>query len=404
MPDRLRVVVTGLIGQHASLGGMTWHHLQYVLGLARLGHDVYYVEDSGEWPYEDGSVAADQETASCLPNLRHLATVMARFDLAERWAFRCPVDGLWWGLSDQRRSAVLDSADLLINVSGSLERPQDYRRIPVLAYVDTDPVFAQIKLSRGPSLFRELVDAHDVHLTFGERLPATLRATGHDWQPTRQPIVLAEWSGCRPARNAYTTVMSWSSYGSESFAGRSYGQKDLELVRFLDLPRAIAPIALELAIDLRPPWVGTPAPPDPLREQAGAVLSAHGWRLADPARTCGTPDDYRDYVMASRGEWTVAKNAYVDGRSGWFSERSACYLAAGRPVITQDTGFSEVLPVGDGLLAFTSLTEAVAALEEVEHTHGRHALAARAVAEECFDSARVLTRLLETASSAGGRS
>src|SRR5688500_5658514 len=127
---------------------MTWHHLQYVLGLARLGHDVYYVEDAGEWPYEDGAVPADPGAVTCLPNLRHLATVMARFDLAERWAFRCPVDGLWWGMSDQRRSAVLDSADLLINVSGSLERPQDYRRIPVLAYVDTDPVFAQIKLSR----------------------------------------------------------------------------------------------------------------------------------------------------------------------------------------------------------------------------------------------------------------
>jgi hypothetical protein len=197
--------------------------------------------------------------------------------------------------------------------------------------------------------------------------------------------------------------MSWSIYASESFRSRSYGQKDVELLRFLDLPGAVRPATLELAIDLRPPWTGTPAPPDARREQAAAGLASRGWGLADPARVCATPDAYRDYVMASRGEWTVAKNAYVEGRSGWFSERSACYLAAGRPVVTQDTGFSEVLPVGEGLLTFTSFAEAVAGLVEVERTYGRHARAARALAEEYFDSARVLTRLLDAASAAGAR-
>jgi hypothetical protein len=398
MDGRLRIVVTGLIAQHASLGGMTWHHLQYVLGFERLGHEVFYVEDSGEWPYEDGSVVPGRGP-NCLPNLRHLAAVMARYGLADRWAFRCPVDRRWSGLPDQRRSAVLRSADLLVDVSGSLERPWEYRQGPVLVYVDTDPVFAQIKLARGDPVFRTLVDAHDLHLTFGERLPADLIATGHDWRPTRQPIVLAEWTGNRPAGDAYTTVMSWSSYASEVFRGRRYGQKDVELRRFLSLPGAVRPAALELAIDLRPPWTGSPARPDPDRDGAAAVLAAHGWRLADPTRTSRTPDAYRDYVVGSRGEWTVAKNGYVEGRSGWFSERSACYLAAGRPVIAQDTGFSDVLPVGEGLLAFTSFADAVEAVAVVESDHARHARAARAVAEECFDSARVLTRLVDTASS-----
>jgi hypothetical protein len=398
MTSSTRIIVTGLIGQHPTLGGMTWHHLQYVLGLARLGHDVYYVEDSGEWPYDPGAVVGGLQT-NCAPNVRHLAAVLGRFGLADRWAFRCPLDGRWFGLSERRRSALLRSTDLLVNVSGSLERPSEYRGIPALAYVDTDPVFAQIKLARGPSVFRSLVDAHDVHFTFGERLPAALTATGHRWLATRQPIVLAEWAGTRPARDPYTTVMSWSSYASEAFRGRRYGQKDVELLRFLDLPHAVRPAALELAVDFRPPYEGRPAPQRARRDDAAAMLAAHGWRLVDPRRACGTPDAYRDYVMSSRGEWTVAKNAYVEGRCGWFSERSACYLAAGRPVVAQDTGLSDVLPVGEGLLAFTSPAEAEAAVREVERDHARHARAARAVAEEYFDSAVVLTRLLDEASS-----
>jgi hypothetical protein len=402
MPSGARIVVTGLIGQHPGLGGMTWHYLQYVLGLARLGHDVLYLEDSGEWPYEPDEGAVRGAGPSCGRNVRHLAAAMARAGLANRWAFRCPVDGHWFGVPDRTRAALLRSAELLINVSGSLEQPSAYRDIPVLAYVDTDPVFAQLRLARGPSLFRDLVDAHDVHFTFGERLPEALRATGHRWRPTRQPVVIAEWAGRREPGRSYTTVMSWSSYASETHGGRRYGQKDVELLRFVDLPRRCA-ASLELAVDFRPPYLAGREAPTTSGDEPARLLASHGWRLVDPVATCGTPDAYRDYVVSSRGEWTVAKNAYVAGPSGWFSERSACYLAAGRPVIAQDTGFSDVLPVGEGLLAFTGPDEAAAALDEVERDHARHARAARAIAAEYFDSGAVLSRLLADATSPDGR-
>jgi hypothetical protein len=392
MSSRLSIVVTGLIGQHPGLGGMTWHYLHYVLGLRRLGHDVLYLEDSGEWPYD---AAAGRRP--CARNVDHVATTMARFGLADRWAFRCAVDRRWHGVPDGRRAALLRSADVLINVSGSLARPSQYRDIPVLVYVDTDPVFAQIKLLRGASPFREIVDAHDVHFTFGERLPVTLRATGHGWRPTRQPVVTSEWAAGTPTRDAYTTVMSWSSYASEEHDGRRFGQKDVELMRFADLPQAVPRSVLELAVDFRPPLGLRPADRAVGGADPAGVLAARGWRIVDAAQGCGSAGRYQDYVRSSRGEWTVAKEAYVAARCGWFSERSACYLAAGRPVIAQDTGFSEVLPVGEGLLAFTSLQEAAEAIREVERDHARHARAARAIAEEHFAAGRVLTRLLDEA-------
>jgi hypothetical protein len=402
-PDAVRngatIVVSGLIAQHPRIGGMTWHYLQYVVGLARLGHDVYYLEDSGEWPYlvdADGGeeVRVPQD---CRPGVAHLALVMSAFGLADRWAFRCAINGGWSGLPTHKRKQLLASADLLINVSGSLADLTDYRRIPCLAYVDTDPVFAQINLLRGPSRFRSLVDAHDLHFTFGERLSGALADTGHRWLPTRQPVLLDEWRGASASGSAFTTVMNAASYGSEHHAGRRYGQKDVELRRLLDLPARVRDAELELAVA---PTAGEK--PDGERrdvrpEQLLAELRAHGWRVVDASRVCGDHQRYRDYIRASRGEWSVAKNGYVEGAAGWFSERSACYLATGRPVITQDTGFSHVLPTGEGLFAFSTTDEAVAAIESVQAGYARHSEAARQVAEASFDSRRVLTRLVEHA-------
>jgi hypothetical protein len=383
-PSSLRVVVTGLLAQY-PLGGMTWHYLQYVLGLARLGHDVHYVEDSGRDPYNP---AEGRPSHDCAYNLDYLAGVMARFGLADRWAYRAHEQSRWSGLPDRERADVLRSADLLINVSGSLDRPEGYRTVRRLAYVDTDPVFTQLKLVRNPR-FRARVDAHDVHFSFGEKVGETLPATGHRWRGTRQPVVLSEWRTGTPRRPVYTTVMSWASYKPEVYGGQTYGHKDVEFLRFLELPRLVAPVALEVA-----------AAPGRTRHAPRELLAERGWRVVDPSAVCPDLDGYRGYVESSRAEWSVAKNAYVQARSGWFSERSACYLAAGRPVVVQDTGFSATLPVGEGVLSFTSLEEAAAAVREVEGDYRRHARAARALAEEYFDSAKVLTRLIEEAVSA----
>jgi hypothetical protein len=252
-------------------------------------------------------------------------------------------------------------------------------------------MFTQIKLAQNQTYFRKQIDAHDVHFSFGETLSVAAPATGHRWRPTRQPVVLSEWRKSPPRRNAFTTVMNWTSYKDVAFEGETYGQKDVEFLRFLDLPRKVAPAVLEVGIN-----VGK------TRHTPYRMLRDSGWQLADVGAISNGLDSYRNYIESSKGEWSVAKNAYVKGRTGWFSCRSACYLAAGKPVIVQDTGFSSVLPVGDGIVPFDTPEQAADAIREVEGDYPRHAEAARSIAEEWFGSGKVLTGLLDEATSDGG--
>ena len=393
---RLRIVVTGLVAQHPRLGGVTWDYLQYPLGLARLGHDVYYLEDSGEWPYtlDGGPSGTDWVARDPTPTVGHLASVMERFGLGARWAYRFPTAPTWFGLSDARRREVTDSADLILDVSGSLEDPERHKGRGRLVYVDTDPVFTQIKLAAGKPEFRARVAAHDAWFSFGERVGELPFAAGFRWRPTRQPVVLDEWRTGPPTRPVFTTVMSWTSYPPLAFAGESWGQKDVEFRRFLDLPERVRPAALEVAIGAtrHVDWetaVGAPSPHELLRRA--------GWGVADAYEVGADLDAYRSYVVSSRGEWSVQKHGYVRGRSGWFSCRSACYLAAGRPVVVQDTGLAGLYPLGEGLLVFSTPEEAALAVRAVDADWARHAAAARALAEEHFDSARVLGALVEQA-------
>lgn len=385
MHDKLTIIVTGQIAQY-PLGGVTWFYLHYVLGFARLGHDVWYFEDSGQWPYNP---TTDGLAKDCTYNVEYLAAVMARFGLAERWAYRFPQQSRWFGLPERERGEIVRTADLLINVSGTLERPQDYRSAARLVYLDTDPVFTQVKLARGQADFRKLVDTHDVHFTYGERDSDAVPATGHRWLKTRSPVVLSEWRTGQPYREVFTTVMNWTSHNSVEYQGVCYGQKDEEFRAYLDLPSRVSPAVLEIAMGS-----GRNEPPP------RSLLEYKGWKLVDPNVVCPDLDSFRIYTESSKAEWGIAKNGYVRGQSGWFSERSARYLAAGRPVVVQDTGFSGVLPVGEGILPFTNLDEAVRGIQEVEANYERHSRAARAIAEEYFDSDKVLTRLLEEASNA----
>ena len=374
-----RVIVSGLIGQY-PIGGNAWAYFQYVLGLAELGHDVYYIEDTGQWPYnpEEGGVSK-----GCEYNVRYIDTIMSAHGLGDRWAYRFPHESQWFGMSEEKRVEVVATADMLVNVSGTLERPSAYRGRGKLVYVDTDPVFTQVKLARGQRDFQKLVDEHDVHFSFGEVLPANVPETGHEWLPTRQPVTLSEWEPVDEHRDTFTTVMNWTSYNTVEHDGRTYGQKDVEFMKFIDLPARVD-AELEVAINS-----------GKTRRTPFDLLRHKGWKVVDPADVCGDLASYRDYIRTSKGEWTVAKNGYVEGMSGWFSERSAVYLAAGRPVVAQETGFGEVLPTGEGLLSFTTLDEAVGAVREVNGDHLRHSKAARALAEEYFDAAKVLTSLIE---------
>jgi hypothetical protein len=383
----LRIIVTGLIGQY-PLGGVTWDYFQYVLGLHQLGHDVYYIEDTGVWPYapsEDGTVK------DCKYNTDYLKDLFERFGMGDRWAYCFAWKRQWFGLSDAKRREVIETADLLINVSGMLAKPAEYRGRGRMAYIDSDPTFTQVKLAKGYDYFRNVIDEHDITFSFGEAMASSCSKTpetGHDWIPTRQPMVMSEWPVGDEDRGVFTTVMNWSAYKPVVYEGRTFGQKDVEFREFFDLPARVAPIEIEIAANA---GKGHKLPKE--------LLVHRGWRLVDPNLVCPDLDSYRDYITTSRGEWSVAKSGYVEGQSGWFSCRSTCYLAAGRPVIVQDTGFSEVLPVGKGLLPFRDLDGAVAALESVESNYDEHRDAARALAEDWFDSAKVLTQLVERAMS-----
>jgi hypothetical protein len=457
----LKVIVTGLIGQHPKLGGMTWHYLNYVLGFAKLGHDVYYLEDSGQWPYRlDGGASANDWIAyDCSANVQYLNNVLSRFGLRDQWAYRFPIDSRWYGLSDFRRKELLDSADLLINVSGSLVDPAAYRRVKKLVYIDTDPVFTQIKVARGrpgwthrtvdfcmrmfPSRlqgvestawlprhlakvwkdtaktdaylerldfcsFRQRVDTHDMHFSFGDRIPAAMAETDYKWLPTWQPVVLSEWRTSTVPRDAFTTVMNWTSYKPLYHRGRPYGQKDVEFSRFLELPSRVPEATLEVALSKKEhvKWQTVDKDISPaLKEMAlrhsewntRDLLDYAGWSVVDAVEACHDLDSYRSYVASSKAEWSVAKNGYVVGQPGWFSDRSACYLACGRPVIVQDTGFGESLPTGRGILVFSNMEQAVDAVHDVQANYKLHANAAREIAEEYFDSDRVLNTLLNQA-------
>jgi hypothetical protein len=462
MRSSLKIIVTGLIAQHPKLGGMTWHYLNYALGLSRLGHDVYYLEDSGQWPYLDGGPSGNEWIAyNCSPNVRYLNDVLSRFGLGDRWAYHFPITSQWYGLSEFRRKELVKSADLLINVSGSLLDPKLYRSVKKLIYVDTDPVFTQVKLARGEKpewpvralhwglrklpgrlqgvertawfpqrlalvwkdtaktdeylerldffSFRERVEAHDMHFSFGGCIGSVMPQTGYQWHATRQPVVLSEWRTSGVPRNVFTTVMNWTSYQPLCHRGATYGQKDVEFQRFIDLPSKVSGATFEIALSKKEHtnWEAREGDmPTALRELASRhpkwstrdLLNCFGWRVVDAEETCQNLDSYRSYIGSSRAEWTVAKNGYVVGQPGWFSDRSACYLACGRPVVVQDTGFGHELPTDRGILAFSKMEQAVDAVREVQAHYNRHADAALEIADQYFDSKKVLGALLDRAS------
>ncbi len=386
----MKIVVTGLIAQY-PLGGVTWDYLQYPVGLARLGHDVTYLEDSGCWPYDPET---DATATDPMPNVRYLARVMERFGLGERWSYRLVTldrREVYYGLPEPAVARRLAESDLFLNVSGASWIREPHLAARRRVYIDSDPVFTQIAVALGQPELLALLRQHHLHFTFGERVGAPewpLPPGPFRWRPTRQPIVLEAWPPAPPPPPdaAFTTVMNWTSYAVAEYGGRRYGQKDVEFLKILELPARCPGERFRPAIG---GGQGARCP--------AALLRAHGWDVVDPRVVAGDPDRYRDFLARSKGELGVAKEAYVAGRSGWFSGRSACYLALGRPVILEDTGFSRVLPTGEGLLAFDDLESAAAAVAAVSRDYARHSRAARRLAEAVFDARTVLGRLLDEA-------
>lgn len=389
MPTKARIIVGGFLGLLPA-GGVTWDYVQYPVGLAALGYDVFYIEDTRLWPvYQTDSEGG----ADCSANVAHLAGVMEAFDLADRWAYRDEMSGECFGLSEQRVTEVCRTADILVNISCATFMREEYHAIPIRLLIDSDPMFTQLQyvmqtgFTPGRPGMREMVDAHTHHFTFGENVGAhdcRMPACGITWRPTRQPICLPHWPVTPPPRDgAYTTVMNWTAAPPLVYGGETWGQKDVEFRRFLTLPATVPGIPLAVAVGQT---TGVPFPQATARD--------HGWQVLDAA--CCVPEwqSYRTFLQQSRGEFSIAKATYVKALTGWFSCRSACYLASGRPVVTQDTGWSRYLPSDRGLVAFDDAESAREALGRVEADPIRHGRAARRIAEEHFASHRVLGAML----------
>ena len=407
----MRIIVTGLIAQHYTMAGVSWDYIQYCIGLKQLGYDVYYFEDSGEWPYnlDGGKNGNDWVEKDCFKNITYLKKLFDRYGLSDRWAYFFPLNSEWYGMSDLKRNEVLRTADMLINVSGTLEKPGNYDSVKRLVYIDSDPGFTQVKLKLSHGDFFNRVAAHDCHFSFGEALPDNLKDDRYDWKPTRTPIILSEWEGEKPYRKEYTTIMNWTSYKPLLFEGKSFHQKDIEFIKFIELKRKLKNICFEVALSKLQHKNWQSSLPDHFGEEdenkeisfssPADLLSYYGWKVVDPSEKCNDIDTYRDYILHSKAEWSVAKGGYVVSKPGWFSCRSACYLAAGRPVIVQDTGFGNVLPVGEGIVSFNNLEEAIENVRDVEANYPLHEKRAREIAFEYFDSDKVLRQLVESAAS-----
>jgi hypothetical protein len=377
----MRIVVLGYIVR-GPIGGLAWHHLQYVLGLHRLGHDVLFVEDSDDYPacYDPTRHVVDADPTYGLGFARDAFGLVG---LDQRWAYYDAHTATWLGAAAGAAEEFCKSADAVLNVSAVNPLREWLVEVPVRALIDTDPAFTQVRhLNDAGARGRAL--AHNRFLTFAENVrtgTARLPDDGFDWKATRQPMVVDRWKVEEaPSDGAYTTVMQWQSYPPVQFDGQMYGTKAESFGAFVDLPRQTN-VPLEIALG------GAGAP----RE----MLAGKGWRLRNPLEVALKPEDFQHYVVSSRGEFAVAKHGYVVSNSGWFSERSAGYLASGRPVVTQETGFSELLTAGAGLFAVRDSGEAADALDQIENDYARHAAAARRVAEDYFDSRNVLTQLLE---------
>jgi len=371
----VRVLVAGIIARY-PFGGVAWCSLMYLLGLRALGHDVMYVEDTGECIYDPERDAISEDPSY---GTRHIQRTLEPYGFGDRWSF-VNFDGTHHGLSREGLRRHCADAELFVNLSGgSWFWRDEYERIPRRVFVDSDPVFTQLAIAKGEPWYVDFFRRFDRLFTFGANIgtPACDVPTGtFAWEKTWQPVVTDLWrTDGVPQGDRFTTLMTWKT---ESFTDVD-GNKDREFVRFLRLPES-KPGRFRLGVN---------GPMDLLRD--------HGWDPVDAMAASRTTDDYREFIQASKAEFGVAKHAYVAHRSGWFSDRTECYLAAGRPAVVQETGWSAHLPSGAGLLPFSTPEEAIDAIDRVEADYATHARAAAAIAREHFEASHVLASLIARA-------
>ncbi|MQA89837.1 MAG: hypothetical protein GEU90_06335 [Gemmatimonas sp.] len=385
--SRKRIVLLGMMSKY-PVAGVVWQTLHYLVGFERLGYEVYYVEAGGHQPSpllpESGDGGRSESAAAFLESLAE------RFGFGDRWAFHAlHTDGRCYGLNHSQLLEIYRSAELLVNLHGATTPLPEHSEGGRLIYLETDPVAVQIDLFHSRPETIEYLAAHQAFFTFAEnygrpdcRLPVSDR---FPFRPTRQPVVLDFWQsyGNGPGP-VFTTVGNWRQMSRKvEFEGETYHwSKHYEFLKFLDVPQRTQQ-SFELALSRRN-----------LGIRDSRRLAKHGWVVRDALDFSTDLDAYRDYIAGSRGEFTVAKDQNVRLRTGWFSDRSATYLATGRPVVTQDTGCGSRIPTGEGLFTFSTGDEIEEAICSINSDYERHSRAAFELAREYFGHDVVLGRLL----------
>lgn len=384
MKTKLTILFSGMIAGVPHQGGATWAVLQYLLGLRQLGHQAYFVE-----PVNKASLVPSGSSLTESGNAQYFREVMQDAGLTATSSLLLEETTETVGLSYDELKRIAGRADLLINISGMLRDENLTAAVPARVYLDLDPAFNQLwHAADGIDVGFE---GHTHFVTVGEGIgqpQCAVPTCGHSWITTKQPVVLSEWPAANGIRrDALTTIGNWRGYGSIEHGGVFYGQKAHSLRQFFELPR-LTTEKFMLALSIHPE-----------ERKDLAVLATNGWELIDPNLAAGTPAQYRQFIQTSKAEFGIAKSGYVESQCGWFSDRSVCYLASGRPVIAHDTGFGRYLPAGEGLFSFQTKEDVLSAVEEINRDYSRHSRAARAIAEEYFDSDKVLTRLLDSVAS-----
>jgi hypothetical protein len=379
--SRGRVIVLHFVGQ-MPLAGIAWQAMHYVLGLERLGYEVWYIEDGGANPYDPrcNSVVMD-----CEYNVDYVRRMMEEHGLGDRWAYWDAINDVYHGLSRERVRELYRDSDALINLCGATRLRDEHMACPVRIMIDTDPVYEQIKYAKADPAARAYLDAHTHFFTYGENIGAAdcpVPLSGIAWQPTRPPVIPDLWPQDDREPVSFSTIATWENKGKNiTYEGADYyWSKHLNFLRFLDVPQRVGGDFTMAVL--------TPT------DQVAAEIAANGWRVVDPRPVSASMTAYAEFIAGSRGEFTVAKDIYVRPNSGWFSDRSVCYLAAGRPVVTMRTGFSKFYPVGAGLFEFSTIDEVLAAFEAIDADYPRHSRAARDIAAEYFGSDHVISRLM----------
>jgi hypothetical protein len=374
-----RIVISSCLFRYPMGGMMSWL-LQYVVGFGRLGHEVWYVEKTAR-PNDWFDPARDAMTDDCGYGVRAVGDLLARHGLGERWQI-VDLAGRRHGASRERIQAAFDGADLFIDMGGDHGWLEDAARSGLRVLIDCEPGFTQMKMASRLEAGESLPE-YDFYYTPGRNIGterSSVPTAGRAWRPLVDPVV----PGLFPVEPAdpgaaFTTVMSWQSMRPRVYQGRTYGNKDVEFERFVELPR-LTRVPLELAVSGRDvPW---------------ERLARAGWRALDANGISTSFESYAAYIRRSRGEFTVAKHCFVATNCAWFGDRAAVFLASGRPVVMQDTGWSEHLPCGEGLFAVRTALEAAAALDEVERDYARHSRRARELAEEFLDAGKAFPRFL----------